>query len=67
MIARAPGVAFTTGSACHSGEMKASRVLTAMGIAPADALGAIRLTLGRLTTEGEIDSAAAQLLAAAHR
>ena len=65
MIARAPGVAFTTGSACHSGEMKASRVLTAMGIAPADALGAIRLTLGRLTTEGEIESAAILLVAAA--
>jgi cysteine desulfurase len=67
MIARAPGVAFTTGSACHAGVMKASRVLTTMGIATEDALGAIRLTLGRLTTEAEIESAAAQLVAAARR
>ncbi|MEP7126965.1 MAG: cysteine desulfurase family protein [Byssovorax sp.] len=65
LIARVPGVAFTTGSACHAGQMKASRVLTAMGIAAGDALGAIRLTLGRLTTEGEIESAAALLVAAA--
>jgi cysteine desulfurase len=65
LLARVPGIAFTTGSACHAGEMKASRVLTAMGIAAADALGAIRLTLGRLTTEAEIESAAVQLLTAA--
>jgi cysteine desulfurase len=65
LLARVPGIAFTTGSACHAGEMKASRVLLAMGIAAGDALGAIRLTLGRLTTEGEIESAAGLLLAAA--
>lgn len=67
VLARVPGIAFTTGSACHAGEMKPSRVLTAMGIAASDALGAIRLTLGRLTTEGEIDSAAVLLLDAARR
>ena len=67
LAARVPGIAFTTGSACHAGAMKASRVLTAMGMASEDALGAIRLTLGRLTTEGEIESAAALLLAAARR
>ncbi len=65
LLARVPGIAFTTGSACHAGEMTPSRALTAMGIAAKDALGAIRLTLGRLTTEEEIESAAAQLLAAA--
>ena len=67
LLSRVPGIAFTTGSACHAGEMKASRVLTAMGIAAGDALGAIRLTLGRLTTEGEIESAATLLLDAAAR
>ena len=64
LLERAPGIAFTTGSACHAGELKASRALTAMGIAAGEALGAIRLTLGRLTTEGEIESAAGLLLAA---
>jgi cysteine desulfurase len=67
LVARVPGIAFTTGSACHAGEMKASKVLTAMGMASADALGAIRLTLGRLTTEAEIESAAALLVAATRR
>jgi cysteine desulfurase len=67
LVARVPGIAFTTGSACHAGEMKASKVLTAMGMASEDALGAIRLTLGRLTTEAEIESAAVQLVAAARR
>ena len=67
LLSRVPGIAFTTGSACHAGEMKASRVLTAMGIAAGDALGAIRLTFGRLTTEGEIESAATLLLDAAAR
>ncbi len=64
LLRRVPEIAFTTGSACHSGEMKPSRVLTAMGIAAADALGAIRLSLGRLTTEREIDHAADLLVAA---
>jgi cysteine desulfurase len=38
-------------------------VLLAMGVAPSRALGAVRLTLGRYTTEADVDSAAAQLVA----
>ncbi|MFT3770404.1 MAG: cysteine desulfurase family protein [Minicystis sp.] len=65
LLSRVPEIAATTGSACHAGEEHASAVLTAMGIAAEDALGAVRLTLGRGTTEEEIDRAADLLIAAA--
>ena len=56
-----PGVAASTGSACHSGVTEPSPVLTAMGL-PADrALGAVRLSLGRWSTESEMEQAAALL------
>ncbi|MBF0129441.1 MAG: cysteine desulfurase [Alphaproteobacteria bacterium] len=55
LLARLEGVAATTGSACHAGRTEPSPVLTAMGV-PADvARGAIRFSLGRTTTDGEID------------
>lgn len=44
----------STGSACSNGVNRASHVLLAMGIAEADARGAIRFTLGRTTTEEAI-------------
>jgi cysteine desulfurase len=65
LLAKVPEIAATTGSACHAGEEHASAALTAMGIAAEDALGAVRLTLGRGTTEEEIDRAAELLVAAA--
>lgn len=49
------GVAASSGSACASGAPTPSHVLTAMGYAPNDALGALRLTLGRENTEGDVD------------
>jgi cysteine desulfurase len=58
ILDRAPEVAASTGSACHAGVEQASNVLLAMGIDPSDALGAVRLTLGRSTTAGEVDVAA---------
>jgi cysteine desulfurase len=62
LLAAAPGLAATTGSACHAGEEHASAALTAMGLAPDDALGAVRLTLGRGTTTADVERAAALLL-----
>lgn len=64
LLARVPEIAFTTGSACHAGEEHGSDVLLAMGIADADAIGAVRLSLGRGTTEADIDRAADLLIAA---
>jgi cysteine desulfurase len=61
VLARAAGLAASTGSACHAGLTEPSAVLLALGIEPALALGALRLSLGRWTTEAEIDAAVAQL------
>jgi cysteine desulfurase len=53
------GIACSTGSACATGSPEPSHVLTAMGIPDADAMGALRLSLGRGTTDAEIDAAVA--------
>lgn len=62
-----PGVAASTGSACHEGQDRPSGVLTAMGISDEVALGAVRLSLGLRTTEDEIDRAAAEMVSAVRR
>lgn len=49
------GIAISSGSACNSGQLIPSRVLLAMGYAPECALGAIRITLGRDSTEPGVD------------
>jgi cysteine desulfurase len=49
------GIAASSGSACSSGKVTASRVVKAMGVAPELGIGAVRLSLGRDTTETEID------------
>jgi cysteine desulfurase len=48
------GVAVSSGSACSSGKVTPSHVLAAMGVEPALARGAIRVSLGPTTTENEI-------------
>ncbi|CRK57743.1 Cysteine desulfurase [Alloactinosynnema sp. L-07] len=65
LLAAVPGIAASTGSACHEGETRPSAVLTAMGHPPGRALAALRLTLGRSTTAEDIQHAATQLTAAA--
>ena len=50
----APELAASTGAACHEGHESASAVILAMGVAPQEALGSVRLTLGRGTTEEEV-------------
>jgi cysteine sulfinate desulfinase/cysteine desulfurase-like protein len=67
VLAATPGVAASTGSACHSGQHSPSPVLTAMGPDEARALAAIRLSVGRWTTEADIDTAAGQLAGTATR
>ena len=51
------GVYVSTGSACSSKKQKVSPVLTAMGYAPSRAEGALRFSLGALTTDEEIETA----------
>ena len=49
------GVAVSSGSACSSGKVAASPVLAAMGVEPALARGAIRVSLGFSTADEEVD------------
>lgn len=61
ILAQMPAVAASTGSACHSGRITLSPVLKAMGIAPEAGMGAIRFSLGRSTTQDEVEEVIAQL------
>jgi cysteine desulfurase len=51
------GVAVSSGSACSTGAVEPSHVLTAMGVPRELALGAIRFSLGHETTAADIDRA----------
>jgi len=51
------GIAVSTGSACATGSPEPSHVLTAMGYTGVEALGALRLSLGRATTDAEVSEA----------
>jgi len=51
------GIAASVGSACTTGSTEVSHVLSAMGYPDEEARGALRLSLGRTTTESEIDTA----------
>ncbi len=53
----------SVGAACHGDEEHPSPVLTAMGIPPEVALGAVRLSAGRTTTVAEVEEAARLILA----
>jgi cysteine desulfurase len=57
-------IGVSAGSACSSGNGKPSHVLTAMGLDTADALATLRISLGRTTTEAEVDRAAALIIGA---
>jgi cysteine desulfurase len=48
-------IAVASGSACTSGATEPSHVLSAMGIPPVTALGAIRFSLGRSTSKEKLD------------
>ena len=61
ILGRLPGVAASTGSACHTGSVEMSPVLRAMGVAPEVGMGAIRFSLGRTTTREEIEAVVEEL------
>jgi cysteine desulfurase len=52
------GVCVSGGSACSTGSVEPSHVLTAMGVPRSLALGSVRLSLGHETTPADIDRAA---------
>ena len=55
------GVALSSGSACSSGKVRASRVLSAMGVAPDLARCALRVSFGHESREDDVDAALAAL------
>jgi len=57
----------SAGSSCASGAMEPSHVLAAMGVGRREARTAVRLSLGRSTTDADVAEGAAALLAAARR
>ncbi|MBL9099852.1 MAG: cysteine desulfurase [Myxococcales bacterium] len=61
VLAAAPELAASTGSACHDGHDEPPAAIVAMGVPPAEALGTVRLTLGRSSDEPAVRTAAAAL------
>jgi cysteine desulfurase len=61
MEALGKDIAVSPGAACHGDTVNASHVLVAMGVPPELSRGAIRFSLGRETTEAEIDTVIGQL------
>ncbi|NVM45891.1 MAG: cysteine desulfurase NifS [Candidatus Lokiarchaeota archaeon] len=49
------GVAASTGSACSSKSLEPSHVLLAIGLKPQEAHGSLRVTVGRFTTDDDVD------------
>jgi len=62
LLAAVPEIAASLGSACHSDRVEPSPVLRAMGVSDAAALGAVRLSLGRYSTDEGVELAAAALI-----
>jgi cysteine desulfurase len=57
LLAAMPGVAASSGSACHADTVEISSVLAAMRVPLDEAMGTIRFSVGKMTTVVEIDQA----------
>lgn len=55
LLAALDGIAISAGSACSSGSVEPSHVLVALGHDRREALSTLRFSLGRFTTEAEVD------------
>ncbi len=55
------GIGVSGGSACSSHSLEPSHVLRALGVSKDDALGALRVSMGRYTTEHDVDALLAAL------
>jgi cysteine desulfurase len=62
LLAALPDLAVSTGSACASSHPQASTVLLAMGVKPDLAKASLRLSLGRFSTQAEVDRAADRIV-----
>jgi cysteine desulfurase len=61
------GIATSTGSACTSGALEPSHVLLAMGVPALQAQGSLRISIGRDTTQEEVDQTVEALKETVHR
>jgi cysteine sulfinate desulfinase/cysteine desulfurase-like protein len=61
VLASLPTVAASAGAACHADEVEVSHVLAAMNVPEEYAMGTLRLTVGRFTTEDEIARAISEI------
>lgn len=57
LLARTPNIALSTGSACEAGAPEPSHVLQAVGLRRDEAYECVRFSVGRFTTENEIEKA----------
>ncbi|MCA9074659.1 MAG: cysteine desulfurase [Planctomycetaceae bacterium] len=64
LMSKLDGLAVSSGSACTTADPEPSHVLRAMGVPESLSLASLRFGLGRFTSEGEIDRAAAIVVAA---
>ncbi|WP_376089079.1 cysteine desulfurase family protein [Roseomonas sp. CCTCC AB2023176] len=66
IMAAAPGVCVSTGSACSSASVEPSYVLRALGLPEHEARATLRIGIGRFTSPADVDRAAAELARAWH-
>jgi cysteine desulfurase len=66
LLQSCPRVLASNGSACHADSEEPSAILIALGIPRHQALGTVRLSLGRSTTAQDVEDAASSLAAAWH-
>ena len=67
ILRKVPDLCTSTGAACHDQSVTLSHVLAAMGVSKEVGMGAIRLTLGRPTTQEEVDQASQWIVEAVKR
>lgn len=67
LLANVPDLALSLGSACSSGAVGPSHVLNAIGLSDFDAYSTVRFSLGRFTTDSDVDVACAQIASAITR
>jgi cysteine desulfurase len=62
LLAAVAEIAASTGSACHEGDVQLSPVLVAMNVPVEVARGSVRLSVGRFTSDADVDRAAEALV-----